>query len=348
MPKRVVTGNEALILGALMADCTHFFGYPITPASEVAEAAAHYFPASGRTFLQAESELSAINMLYGASSCGARAMTASSGPGIALMGEGLSYLAGARLPAVIVDIQRAGPGLGNIWPEQSDYNMVVKGGGHGNYSNIVLTPASVQEMYDFTKKAFDLAQKYRMNVFILADGYLGQMMEALEIDSSPEINKRQEWALYGDKASRDHLITSIYMSVEKQSDHNKLLQAVYREVEEKEVDWQEYNTEQSSILMIAYGITSRICRSAIEQLKARGTEVGLLRLKSAFPFPKKRLKELSASHKRLIVVEMSSGQMADDVVLATGNLAVEKFLTYGGKIPTVAELITYVEGGPQW
>src|SRR5690554_6088994 len=210
MDKRLLTGNEAAVLGALMGGCTHFFGYPITPASEIAEHAAYYFNLSGRTFLQAESEVSAINMVYGAASGGAKVMTASSGPGIALMGEALSYLAGSQLPAVIIDMQRSGPGLGNIWPEQSDYNMVVKGGGHGSYSNIVLAPSSVQEMFDFTKISFDLAQKYRVTVFILADGYIGQMMESITLSEDVIGNERQSWALYGDKESKGNLITSIF------------------------------------------------------------------------------------------------------------------------------------------
>ena len=348
MAKRLLTGNEAAVFGALMGGCTHFFGYPITPASEIAQSAATYFLASGRTFLQAESEVSAINMVYGAASSGSKAMTASSGPGIALMGEGLSYLAGSRLPAVIIDMQRAGPGLGNIWPEQSDYNMVVKGGGHGNYSNIVLTPATVQEMYDFTKKAFDLAQKYRMSVFILADGYIGQMMEAVEIKLPLLKNERQSWALYGDKESRNNLITSIYMTTESQSNHNKLLLETYKKVEEELVDYEAINIEDASVVFVAYGIASRITYSAVRQLRERGYKVGLLRLKAVFPFPKKIIKEISDAKKRLIVVELSSGQMADDVVLASGNLEVERFLTFGGIMPKVEDLIQFVTEGERY
>ena len=202
MHKRLMKGNDAAVYGALMGGCTHFFGYPITPASEIAQTASYYFRKTGRTYLQGESEVSVINMLYGASSGGARVMTASSGPGIALMAEGLSYLAGARLPAVVIDMQRAGPGLGNIWPEQGDYAMVVKGGGQGNYKNIVLAPASAQEMFDFTKRAFALAERYRMTVFILGDAYLGQVMESVEISGELEESDRKDWALYGDRESR--------------------------------------------------------------------------------------------------------------------------------------------------
>ncbi|MGI6467147.1 MAG: 3-methyl-2-oxobutanoate dehydrogenase subunit VorB [Sphaerochaetaceae bacterium] len=344
MDKRLLTGNEAAVLGALMGGCTHFFGYPITPASEIAEHAAYYFNLSGRTFLQAESEVSAINMVYGAASGGAKVMTASSGPGIALMGEALSYLAGSQLPAVIIDMQRSGPGLGNIWPEQSDYNMVVKGGGHGSYSNIVLAPSSVQEMFDFTKISFDLAQKYRVTVFILADGYIGQMMESITLSEDVIGNERQSWALYGDKESKGNLITSIFMSTEKQSDHNEKLQSIYRKIESEIVDYEEIETEDADVVFIAYGIVSRICHSAVTHLREEGHKVGLFRLKTLFPFPKKRIKELSESNKRIIVVEMSNGQMRDDVILASGNLEIESYLTYGGIMPKVEKLIEMAIG----
>ncbi len=202
--KQLMKGNDAVVYGALMGGASHFFGYPITPASEIAHTASDLFRATGRSFLQAESEVSVINMLYGAAAAGARAITASSGPGVALMSEGLAYMAGAELPGVIVDVQRAGPGLGNIWPEQADYNMVVKGGGNGNYKNIVLAPYSAQEMCDLTQLSFDLADKYRMVVFILADAYVGQMMEPVEIPSDFRENMRKNWAVYGDDESREN------------------------------------------------------------------------------------------------------------------------------------------------
>lgn len=340
MTRRLMKGNEAAVHGALMGGCTHFFGYPITPASEIAEAAAYYFTAAGRTFLQAESEVSVINMLYGAASAGARVMTASSGPGIALMGEGLSYLAGSRLPSVVIDMQRAGPGLGNIWPEQSDYNMVVKGGGHGNYANIVLTPASVQEMYDFTRKAFTLADRYRMTVFILSDAYIGQMMEPVRIEGPVLHGERKEWALYGDAQSRKNLISSIHMSPALQRAHNEQLQEVYREVEREIVDFESVATEDAAIVFIAYGIVGRICHSAVHELRRTGTAAGLLRLKTAFPFPREQIARLAAEGKRLVAVEMSSGQMADDAQLAAGGVRVERHLTMGGETPTVDELVS--------
>lgn len=203
MPKQLVMGNEAVVYGALLGGATHFFGYPITPASEIAHAAASFFPAAGRFFLQAESEVSVINMIYGAASAGARAMTATSGPGLSLMAEGLSYLAGAELPSVIVNVQRAGPGLGFIWPEQSDYNSVVKGGGHGNYHNIVLAPNSVQELCDFTYRAFEIADAWRTTVIILSDACISQMMEPLELPSAVKHGARKEWAVYGDRADQN-------------------------------------------------------------------------------------------------------------------------------------------------
>ncbi len=344
MGKRLMKGNEAAVHGALIGGCTHFFGYPITPASEIAQAAAYYFTACGRVFLQAESEVSVINMLYGAASAGARVMTASSGPGIALMGEGLSYLAGARLPSVVIDMQRAGPGLGNIWPEQSDYNMVIKGGGHGNYSNIVLAPASAQEMFDFTRKAFVLADTYRMTVFILSDAYIGQMMEPVEIAGPVLHGTRKDWAVYGDHESRENLISSIYMNPAAQKKHNEFLQAHYRELEDDLIEFQNISTEDADLVFIAYGISSRICLSTVHALRERGFRVGLMRLKTLFPFPKDEILQLAEKGKKLAVVELSSGMMADDVELATrGKTQVYRYLTMGGVTPTVKELVALVE-----
>ncbi|MDR2588404.1 MAG: 3-methyl-2-oxobutanoate dehydrogenase subunit beta, partial [Spirochaetales bacterium] len=233
MDKQLIKGNEAVIFGALLGGATHFFGYPITPASEIAHGAAHYFTATGNVFLQAEDEVNAINMLYGAASAGARVLTASSGPGISLMAEGISYIAGAELPAVVVHVQRAGPGLGNIWPEQGDYNMVVKGGGHGNYRNIVLAPFSAQEMCDFTYRAFELAERYRMMVFILADAYIGQIMEAVELPGEVKKAPRQDWALYADKESRKNLVSSILMNTDLLSAHNWKLHDKYKKLGEE-------------------------------------------------------------------------------------------------------------------
>lgn len=344
MSRVLLSGNEAAVQGALVGGCTHFYGYPITPASEIVHAAARYFPQHNGVFLQAESEVSAINMVYGASSAGVRVMSASSGPGIALMGEGLSYLAGARLPAVIVDIQRAGPGLGNIWPEQSDYNMVVKGGGHGNYSNIVLAPASVQEMFDFTKRAFEIADRYRMTVFILSDAYIGQMMEMVSVDNKASSTSYKEWALYGDAKSRSNLITSIYMSPPLLQKHNEELQATYKRVEEEVVEWEELESDDAKILLISYGISSRICYSALTSLRNKGVKVGLLRPKTLFPFPKKRIAEIAKKVEQIVVVEMSSGQMGFDVEHAVqGVVDVKHYQCMGGVTFNSFDLIAYIE-----
>ncbi len=342
MHKRLMKGNDAAVFGALMGGCTHFFGYPITPASEIAQTASFYFTKTGRVYLQGESEVSVINMLYGASSAGARVMTASSGPGIALMAEGLSYLAGARLPSVVIDMQRAGPGLGNIWPEQSDYAMVVKGGGQGNYKNIVLAPASAQEMFDFTKMAFALADRYRMTVMILGDAYLGQVMESVEISGTLEDGGRKDWALYGDKESRENLITSIYMSPLELEKHNQLLQDVYAQVEREIVDYVETDTEEASLVFITYGIVSRICHGAVKRLKELGLKVGMLRLKTLFPFPKERLRELAKKHIPMVVVELSNGQMAEDVKLSVEGLTkVVSFNRMGGEVMKSQDLVTF-------
>ncbi len=344
MGKRLMKGNEAVVHGALMGGATHFFGYPITPASEIAHGAAHYFPASGRCFLQAESEVSAVNMLYGASGAGARVMTASSGPGFALMSEGLSYLAGAELPAVLVDVQRAGPGLGNIWPEQSDYNMVIKGGGHGNYRNIVLAPYSAQEMCDFTRKAFALADVYRMTVCILTDAYVGQMMEAVELSGEMETGDRKPWAVYGNRESKENLITSIFMDPVLLEKHNRKLQEKYREVEQHCVEYHEYRTEDAEYICIAYGITARICMSAVDELRERGIPAGLLRPKTLYPFPKERLAQLAEGKVTFIAAEMSNGMMADDVELAvSGKAPVRRYGWLGGVIPTVSEIVERIQ-----
>lgn len=338
MAKQLIKGNEAVVYGALLGGATHFFGYPITPASEIAHAAAEYFVSTGRCFLQAEDEVNAINMLFGAASAGGRVMTASSGPGIALMSEGLSYLAGAELPAVVVDVQRAGPGLGNIWPEQGDYNMVVKGGGHGNYRNIVLAPFSAQEMCDFAYRAFELADRYRMTVFILADAYIGQIMEAVEIPTQVLHSPRKEWALYGDPESRKNLITSILMNTELLYQHNRKLQEKYARVERELVEWEEYDTEDAEFLFVAYGISARISLSVVRELRRLNLKAGLLRPKTLYPFPGARISELAQKVHQIAVVELSNGQMAADVELAARK-PVLKYNWMGGKVPSIQEVL---------
>jgi len=344
--KQLMKGNEAVIHGALLGGATHFFGYPITPASEIAHAAADLFPKSGRHFLQAESEVAAINMLYGAAGAGARVMTASSGPGISLMAEGISYIAGAELPCVIIDVQRAGPGLGNIWPEQSDYNMVVKGGGHGNYRNIVLAPHSAQEMCEMTARAFDLADRYRVTAFVLTDAYIGQMMEPVELAEEVSHGEYKPWALYGTKETKDNLITSIYMSTAGQSAHNWKLHDKYVRMEEEITEWEETSTQDAELLFVSFGISARLALSAVHELRAEGVKAGLLRPKTLFPFPRKRLSELASRGLREVaVVELNDGMMADDVQLAMPNTPVRRLNWLGGEVPTVAAILERVREG---
>lgn len=341
----LIKANEAVVKGAIMAGCTQFYGYPITPASEVAMAAAKYLPLVGGTFIQAESEVAAINMVYGASSAGARVMTASSGPGISLKQEGVSYIAASELPCVIVDVMRAGPGLGNIWPEQGDYNQIVHGGGHGNYRAIVLTPNRAQEMCDLTILAFELAEKYRMPAYVLTDAYIGQMMEPVDFPRTRKKVPRKDWALYADKESKGSLISSIAMSTVSLEEHNRKLQKKYAEVEENEVLFQEIKTEDAELILIGYGIISRMLQSVVENLRAEGKKVGLLRPITVFPFPSRRLSELSKTAKAFLDVELSNGQMIRDVRLAIGDrIPVHFYNRMGGQVPSVEELTKVARG----
>ncbi|OFZ79848.1 MAG: 3-methyl-2-oxobutanoate dehydrogenase subunit VorB [Bdellovibrionales bacterium RIFOXYD1_FULL_53_11] len=339
MKRELIKGNEAVIKGAVLAGCTHYFGYPITPASEIAQAASYYLPLFGGTFIQAESEVAAINMVYGASSAGVRTMTASSGPGMSLKQEGISYLAGSELPAVIVDIMRAGPGLGNIWPEQSDYHQVVKGGGHGNYKTIVLAPNSAQEMCDLTILAFDLSDKYRCTAVVLTDGYTGQMMEPVEFPEELKKAPYKEWALYADQKHRKNLVTSIFMSPQTLFEVNTRLNQRYKTIENNEVLFEDLHASDAKLVIVAYGIMSRVAHNAIEELRASGLKVGLMRPKTLWPFPVKKLKELCTSAQAFLVAEMSNGQMLEDVKLAIEHSRpIEFFGTWGGTVPSVDEL----------
>ncbi|MFP4563100.1 MAG: 3-methyl-2-oxobutanoate dehydrogenase subunit VorB [Spirochaetia bacterium] len=344
MTKQLTKGNEAVVHGALLGGATHFFGYPITPASEIAHAAALYFTRSGRFFMQAEDEVNAINMLYGAAAAGSRVMTATSGPGLSLMAEGISYIAGAELPCVIVDVQRAGPGLGNIWPEQSDYNAVVKGGGHGNYRNIVLAPNSAQELCDLSYNAFELADKYRMAVIILSDAYIGQMMEPVSLPAEVKHGERKDWALYADSESRGNLVTSILMNTELLSDHNWKLQEKYARVEREIIDYEEFETDDAEILLVAFGISARISYTAVQDLREEGIKAGLLRPKTLYPFPKQRLAELAEEVKKIAVVELSNGQMAEDVELAVScRREVLRYNWLGGLVPSTEEIVERIK-----
>ena len=345
MSVRLIKGNDAIVIGALYAGCDCFFGYPITPASEIAHTAALYFPRCGRVFLQAECETASINMLYGAATAGVKAMTASSGPGISLMQEGFSYLAGAELPCVIVDIMRAGPGLGNIGPEQSDYNQIVKGGGHGNYRNIVLAPASVQEMCDAMAWAFDLAFRYRNPVVVLADAVIGQMMEPLVLPEQelPPADTRT-WAVQGNAETRPNVITSISLDFNELEEMNRKLQAKYAAIQEKESALETYAAEDADLILVAYGISSRISRTAVDVCRSRGWKVGLFRPKTLFPFPRRELATLAdAPNRRFLVVELSNGQFREDVRLFIDcRRPVDLLARMGGNLFTVEDVVEAV------
>ena len=338
--RQLVKGNEAVVRGAIAAGCKAFFGYPITPASEIAEVASLLVPEAGGTFVPAESELGAIQMVFGASSAGVRAMTASSGPGISLMQEGVSYMAGAELPGVIVDIMRAGPGLGNLGVEQGDYLQLTKGGGHGNYRAPVFAPNSVQEMCDLTVHAFEVADRYRNPVYVLADGALGQMMEPLEIPQIVQSEPEKPWAVVGNAATRKNLITSIFLEHALQEILITRLEEKYREIEEKEILWEEVLTEDANIIVVAYGISSRIARAALEIARADGVRVGLLRPISLYPFPMKRLRQLAGKAYSVLVLELSSGQMIEDVRLSVGGITpIQLLRRTGGMMPTAEDVV---------
>jgi pyruvate/2-oxoacid:ferredoxin oxidoreductase alpha subunit len=342
--RQLVKGNEAVIQAAIAAGCQAYFGYPITPASEIAEAAALWLPQAGGTFVQAESEIGAIQMVYGASSAGVRCMTASSGPGISLMQEGISYLAGSELPCVIVDIMRGGPGLGNIGPEQGDYLQMVKGGGHGNYRTLVVAPNSVQEMCDLTILAFELADKYRNPAVVLADGVLGQMMEAVEIPAPSHNEPPKPWAVTGEASTRKNLITSIYLEHEQLEVHITKLTEKYRAAERDECRWQEYRVEDADLLVVAYGITSRVARAAAEMARGEGIKVGLLRPITLFPFPCQRIRDLGRKAHSILVTELSNGQLIEDVRLAVeGGAPVQLLNRTGGMIPTAEDVLDVIK-----
>ena len=320
MSKKVLMkGNEAIAEGAIMAGCRHYFGYPITPQTEIAAYMAKRMPKVDGCFLQAESEVASINMVIGASAAGKRTMTSSSSPGIALKSEGLSYLAGCDLPAVVVNVQRGGPGLGGIQPSQADYFHATKGGAHGDFYMIVLAPSSVQEMLDCAYDAFDLADKYRMTVMLLADGVLGQMMEPIDISpKAPAALPAKDWALTGTHGKREpNLVNSLYLTPEE-------LEALviqrferYRGIEETEVRYNTYKTEDADIVVVAYGAAARIAQNAIDMARAEGIKAGLLRPITLWPFPKKPLLEMTDKVKAFVVAELSMGQMIEDVKLAT-------------------------------
>jgi len=345
MAKMLVKGNEALVRAAILANCRNYFGYPITPASEIAEASAFYFPLVGGVFLQAESEIGAINMVYGSASSGIRCMTASSSPGISLKMEGISYIAGAELPCVIVDITRGGPGLGNIAPEQSDYNQIVKGGGHGNYKLLVLAPNSAQEMCDHTILAFDLADKYRSPVVIMTDGCIGQMMEPVEFPEALDTVVEKDWAIKATKETAHNLISSIELEADALEKHNIKLQDKYALMEENETLFEEYLADDAEVILMGFGVVSRLIQTAVDDLREMGVKAGMFRPITLFPYPKKALDKYMEKDtvKYIHVFEMNNGQMVDDVrLVSNGRKPVKFYGRMGGNIPSVNEIIEQV------
>jgi len=337
--RQLCKGNVAVVKGAILAGCRAYYGYPITPASEIAEAAALYLPQVGGTFVQAESEVASINMVYGAAAAGVRVMTASSGPGLSLMQEGISYLAGAELPCVIVDVVRGGPGLGNIAPEQSDYFAMVKGGGHGDYRNLVLAPASVQEMADLTVLAFDLADKYRNPAIVLADGFTGQMIEPVDFEEHETSLPEKPWAVKGTPETRNNLISSIYLETNELEEHQREMEAKYIRAQNAEARFETYRAEDAEILLVGFGIVSRVLRSTVEQARRQGLKVGLFRPISLWPYPSRALAKSAEKVEKVLVVELSNGQMVEDVRLAlNGAVPVEFYGRVGGNVPSVEEI----------
>ena len=351
---RLMKGNEVIAEAAIRCGCDGYFGYPITPQSEIMETLMIRKPQeeTGMVVLQAESEVAANNMVYGGASCGKKVMTSSSSPGISLKAEGITYLAGAELPALIVNIVRGGPGLGTIQPAQSDYFQAVKGGGHGDYKLIVLAPASVQEMNDFVDLSFELAFKYLNPAMILSDGVIGQMMEKVELSefkprwTAEEVEKISgSWATTGKTpGAKRRISTSLDLDSAKQEIFNHKLQAKYRAMEENEVRFEKIACDDAEYLFVAYGSSARICQKAIEQAREKGIKVGLLRPITLFPYPTKAIQEMLGNVKGILSVEMSAGQMVEDVRLAVnGKVPVEHYGRYGGIIPTPEEVVEALE-----
>lgn len=350
---KLMKGNEAIAEAAIRAGVDAYFGYPITPQSEVIEylMAEKPYETTGMVVLQAESEVAAINMVYGAAGSGKKVMTSSSSPGISLKQEGISYMAGAELPCVILNVVRGGPGLGTIQPSQADYFQAVKGGGHGDYKMIVLAPASVQEMADFVSKGFELAFKYRTPVMILSDGLIGQMMEKVTMPehtprwTEEEIKKTSPWATVGKPAGRErNIITSLDLDSGRQEQHNIHLQKKYKEIQEKEVEYEEFMCEDAEYLFVAYGSSARIAQKAIKLGREKGIKAGLLRPITLFPFPSDAVQKLATRVKGILSLELSAGQMVEDIRLAVGcNIKVEHFGRMGGIIHSPAEALQALE-----
>lgn len=343
--KKFMTGNEAIAEAAVQAGCRHFFGYPITPQSEVPEYMSRRLPEVDGVYLQAESEVAAINMLFGAAGAGARVMTSSSSPGISLMQEGISYIVGAQLPCVIVNIMRGGPGLGGIQPSQSDYFQATKGGGHGDYHLLVLAPHTVQEAVSLTIDAFDLADKYRNPVMVLGDGYMGQMMEPVEFEkkASPRLPTK-DWAVTGAKGRPPNLIKSLYLDPKELEQHNLEINRKIQQMIRDEVRVETYLTDDAEVVIAAYGTVARIAKTAIKVLREKGIKAGLVRPITVFPFPYEAFEKVAERVKKFLVVEMSLGQMVEDVKLALcGKAEIRFYGRTGGMVPSYDEIITETE-----
>lgn len=343
MAKILMKGNEAFGKAAMVAGCKYFFGYPITPQSELPEYLSRELPAIGGTFVQAESEVAAINMVYGAGGCGARVLTSSSSPGIALKQEGITYCAGAEVPCVILNVVRGGPGLGSIQPSQSDYFMTTRGGGDGDYRTPVYAPASVQEACDMIMDAFDVAELYRTPVLVLLDGMIGQMMEPVDFDKprkQRELHSKEGWATTGTKGKRKpNIINSLYLSPEILEEHNYHLQRKYDVIEANELQYEMDRTEDAELVFVAYGTMARVVKNCVNEMRAEGYKVGLIRPKTVWPYPYKAFDEIPAC-KNLFVIEMSLGQMVEDVKLGSnGRYPVHFYGRPGGMVPEPKEII---------
>ncbi len=346
MAKVLMRGNEAIGAAAIEAGCKYFFGYPITPQSELPEYMARELPKIGGVFLQAESEIAAINMVYGAAGAGARVMTSSSSPGISLKQEGISYIAGAELPCLIANIMRGGPGLGSIQPSQTDYFQATRGGGNGDYRVVVLAPSNIQELVDLVIEGFDIADQYRNPVMILGDGMIGQMMEPVEFKKPKSRDlPEKDWATTGTKGKRKpNIINSLYLEAEELEEHNKKLQAKYKAIKENEVKAESYNIEDADVVIAAYGTTARIAKTAISQLEKEGYKVGLIRPITLWPYPYDEFEKISDKCKGILTVEMNTGQMVDDVKIAVkGKYPVHFYGRTGGMVPTPGEIVEKVK-----
>lgn len=347
MPKELLKGNIAFAEAAIRAGCEAYFGYPITPSTEALEHMSKRMPELGRVFLQAESEVAAINMVYGAACAGVRVMSSSSSPGVSLMMEGLSYIAGSEVPVVLVNIMRGGPGLGNIAPSQGDYNQMVKGGGHGDYKPIVLAPATIQELIDLTVEAFDLAEKYRTIVVVLADGSIGQMMEPAELPPMQELRApadRPAWALTGALDREPNVVSSIYIDPDEEEVFNLKLVEKQALIEAEEVRSHSMWLDDAEVVIVAFGTAGRIAQSAVKEAREQGLKVGLFRPISLYPFPYDAVRSAAEHVERMLVVEMNAGQMLDDVRLAVeGRVEIDFYGRMGGVVPLPDEVLEQVE-----